>query len=165
VVQQNKKLFSTARKHGVKDFSSFNNAGYMWLYGMRHQQLVNYKWVGRKKLLDKSSLQELVVNLSRITQTKDALIAENIQWQERAEQIHFTVGEKIRKQLQGSQWLLPEDLSLLVSIKIIEKAITQVIVSVSSIIVIQWVIRLWSVTAKRKNKRNKNTYILWEITP
>jgi hypothetical protein len=39
----NKKLMSTAKEAWVSNYAEFNDAGYIWLYGMRAKQVQNIK--------------------------------------------------------------------------------------------------------------------------
>ena len=73
VADEDKKLFNVAKESGVENYGSFYDAGYLGLYGMRNQEIVKKKGLGKDKLLDRAGATELAANLFRITQTKDKL--------------------------------------------------------------------------------------------
>ena len=108
IKEQNKRLFSDAKKHWVHNFANFNDAWYVWLYGMRSKEIAKYKKLWNDNLLDRSDITELAANLFRITQTQDKLRNENIQGQIQAEKIHFMVWWKIRQTIKDIGWTLPE---------------------------------------------------------
>ncbi len=110
ITEENKKLVSEAKKHWVKNFWTFQDAWYIWMYWMRNRELLKYKWLWDEKLLDRSDMTELAANLFRITQTKEKLEKEDIQWQYQAENVHFMVWWKIRQTIKDIWWTLPENI-------------------------------------------------------
>ena len=53
---------------------------------------------------------ELVANLFRINQTKQKLIRDNIQGEEKAKDIHYEVGKKVRKAIADIGGIMPEEM-------------------------------------------------------
>lgn len=66
VKTQNKKLASTAKKAGVSNFGSFNDAGYQGLYGMPLAEIEKRKGIEKGELLDRSGVTELVDRLEKL---------------------------------------------------------------------------------------------------
>ncbi|MDD5731959.1 MAG: DNA damage-inducible protein D [Patescibacteria group bacterium] len=110
VSEENKKLFSTAKRAGVSNFGSFNDAGYQGLYGMRLSQVENKKGVKKGELLDRAGTTELAANLFRITQTEEKIVNENIKGDFSASKAHFMVGGKVRQTIKDIGGTLPENL-------------------------------------------------------
>ncbi len=96
VTDENKKLFSTAKRAGVTKFGSFNNAGYRGLYGMSLKEVEAKKDIKKGELLDRAGTTELAANLFRITQTDEKISKENIKGDDQASRTHFMVGGKVR---------------------------------------------------------------------
>lgn len=119
----NKSLFSTARKSGVSNFGSFNDAGYRGLYGMSLSEVEKVKGVKKGELLDRAGRAELAANLFRITQTEDRLITENVKNQDKANQIHNMVGGKVRQTIKDIGGKMPETLKTEKHIKLVKKEI------------------------------------------
>ena len=71
MVDQNKRLFSTAKLAGVEHFGLFNDAGYRDLYGAPLSQVEQRKGIKKGELLDRAGSTELAANLFRITQTEE----------------------------------------------------------------------------------------------
>lgn len=96
VTEENKKLFDSAKASGVENYGSFNDAGYLGLYGMRAKEICEKKKLGKDKLLDRAGATELAANLFRITQTNDKLQNEldrgETIGEKGAENTHFMVG-------------------------------------------------------------------------
>ena len=65
VSDENKKLFSTAKKAGVTKFGSFNDMGYRGLYGMPLANIENKKGIKKGELLNRAGTTELAANLFR----------------------------------------------------------------------------------------------------
>jgi len=82
VTEENKKLFSTAKRAGVTKFGSFNDAGYRGLYGMPLTDVEKRKGVKKGELLDRAGTTELAANLFRITQTDDKIKKDKIRGNE-----------------------------------------------------------------------------------
>lgn len=110
VRDQNKQLFSTAKKAGVTDFAKFNNAGYQGLYGMTVSKLKKVKGIGKDDVMDRAGSTELAANLFRITQTDEKLKSEKIVGAIKAEITHYQVGRKVRKTIKEIGGTMPEKL-------------------------------------------------------
>ncbi|MEI8232200.1 MAG: DNA damage-inducible protein D [bacterium] len=110
VTIENKKLFSTAKRAGVTNFGSFNDAGYRGLYNMPLSDIEKKKKIKKGELLDCAGTTELAANLFRITQTDEKLKQEGIRGQDRASATHFEVGKKVRKAIKDIGGIMPEKL-------------------------------------------------------
>lgn len=110
VSEENKKLFSTAKRAGVTKFGSFNDAGYRGLYGMPLDKIEAKKGIKKGELLDRAGTTELAANLFRITQTEEKIKKENIKGNDRASQTHFMVGGKVRQTIKDIGGTTPENL-------------------------------------------------------
>lgn len=114
VVDHNKRLFKTAKDHGVQNFGRFNDAGYKGLYGMTSGQVQHKKKLGKDKILDRAGATELAANLFRITQTDEQLqekkSTEGTIGEVGATQTHFVVGGKVRKAIKDIGGTMPEEL-------------------------------------------------------
>ncbi len=108
----NKKLMSTAKEAWVRNYASFTDAWYMWLYGwMRQIDIHKQKKLKKEeKILDHMNSEELAANLFRTTQTDAKIQRESIKWQEHANVTHFEVWRKIRKTIQEIWGTMPEKL-------------------------------------------------------
>ena len=107
----NKKLMSTAKEAGVNNYAGFNDAGYLWLYGLRSKQVQKVKWLkDADNLLDHIGSEELAANLFRATQTEAKIKREWVKGQEKADLTHFEVGKKVRKTIQDIWGTMPEKL-------------------------------------------------------
>jgi DNA-damage-inducible protein D len=127
VKEGTKKLNSSAKQHGVKNYAYFHNAGYKGLYGMFLGDIRKKKGIGSDNLLDRAGTTELAANLFRITQTEEklhkALDEGKIHGQRGAEFVHYDVGNKVRKTIQEIGGTLPEDLPSEEDIKKVERRI------------------------------------------
>src|SRR3989339_1570286 len=110
VTDENKKLFSTAKQAGVKRFGSFNDAGYLGLYGMRLKDVEIKKGIKKGELLDRAGTTELAANLFRITQTDEKIKKDNIHGETQATRAHFMVGGKVRQTIKDIGGTTPEKL-------------------------------------------------------
>ncbi len=110
VTDQNKKLFSTAKRAGVTKFGSFNDAGYKGLYGMPLAQIEQKKGIKKGELLDRAGTTELAANLFRITQTDEKIRKDSIKGDDVASRTHFMVGGKVRQTIKDIGGELPENL-------------------------------------------------------
>lgn len=110
VTIENKKLFSTAKRAGVTNFGSFNDAGYKGLYGMPLQEIEKKKGIKKGELLDRAGSTELAANLFRITQTDEKIRKDNIKGQFSTSQAHFMVGGKVRQTIKDIGGEMPENL-------------------------------------------------------
>ena len=65
---------------------------------------------------------ELVANLFRINQTKQKLLRDNVQGEEKAKNVHYEVGKKVRKAIADIGGMMPEDMPTPEkSLKVLEK--------------------------------------------
>jgi DNA-damage-inducible protein D len=110
VAEHNKKLMSTAKRAGVTKFGSFNNAGYLGLYGMHLSDVEKKKNIKKGELLDRAGSTELAANLFRITQTDDKINKEKITGDTAATKTHFMVGGKVRQTIKDIGGTMPENL-------------------------------------------------------
>ena len=124
VTVQNKKLFSTAKKSGVKKFGLFNDAGYRGLYNHTLSEIEHKKGIKKGELLDRAGSTELAANLFRITQTEDILAKDkNIRGDIPASDAHYQVGRKVRKTIEEIGGTPPELLPPEKNIKTLESEI------------------------------------------
>ncbi len=110
VKKQNKKLFSTAKKAGVKDFAAFNNFGYLGLYNQPLEKIKSSKNIGEDDILDRAGSTELAANLFRITQAEEKIKNEHLHGQGKANIAHFVVGKQVRKSIEEIGGTMPENL-------------------------------------------------------
>ena len=123
---ENKKLFSTAKKSGVENFGVFNDAGYLGLYEMPLRDVEKVKGIKRGELLDRAGSTELAANLFRITQTEGKLRKDKVQGGGKANEAHFQVGRRVRQTIKEIGGVLPERLKAEKHIKIVEKELRAV---------------------------------------
>jgi DNA-damage-inducible protein D len=121
VKEENKNLASTAKRAGVTKFGSFNDAGYLGLYGMKVKDIEQLKSINKGELLDRAGSEELGANLFRITQTEAKLRRENILGQSQASETHFMVGSKVRQTIKDIGGTMPEKLPMEKHIKEVKK--------------------------------------------
>lgn len=116
-------LSGVAKKHGVKNYPLFQNAGYRGLYNKNLTQLKKIKGLDdiKRSLLDFMGKEELAANLFRITQTESKIKNENIQGQTSLENAAEKVGAEIRKVIISTSGNKPEDLPLSEDIKEVKK--------------------------------------------
>jgi DNA-damage-inducible protein D len=122
----NKKLADAAKNAGVIEpweYAVFQNHGYMGLYnGLGAKEIQTKKGLKKSQnILDHMGSTELAANLFRATQTEDKLRRDNIKGKQKANQIHFEVGEKVRQTIKELGGTMPEDLPIEDSIKVIER--------------------------------------------
>lgn len=111
VKAQNKELFSTAKRKGVRRFGRFNDAGYQGLYGgLTTKEIQIRKGIGNDQLLDRAGSSELATNLFRIAQTNEQLRADPAKGEDRATSTHYLIGKKIRKTIRDIGGAMPESL-------------------------------------------------------
>lgn len=110
VTNENKKLFSTARKVGVSHFGWFNDAGYRGLYGKSITGIEKAKGLKKGELLDRAGSTELAANLFRITQTDEKLKKGRVASESQATFVHLTVGREIRETIKKIGGELPENI-------------------------------------------------------
>lgn len=126
MAKHNIHLAAAAKDAGViepLDYAIFQNHGYMGLYGGLDAKGIHKK-KGLKKsqqILDHMGSTELAANLFRATQTEEKLKRENIKGKQKANQIHYDVGKKVRKTIYELGGTMPEDLPTEESIKKLER--------------------------------------------
>lgn len=126
VTKHNKKLFSTARGAGVRDYATFYDSGYQGLYGMKKKEIIEKKHLKTDdNMLDHMSSEELAANLFRATQAEAKIKREAIKGQERASKAHFEVGQKIRKTIEELWGTMPEDIPAVEDIKYARKRLEE----------------------------------------
>lgn len=108
LIDGNKTLSSTAKRHGVQNYAFFQDAGYRGLYNMNLATLVRYKGVDKTKFLDRMSKAELAANLFRVTQTEEKIKNEQLRGQAPLERAALEVGRRVRSIMETP----PEDLPL-----------------------------------------------------
>lgn len=120
--EHNKQLATAAKNAGViepLDYAIFQNHRYKGLYGGLDAKGI-HKRKGLKKsenILDHMGSTELAANLFRATQTEDKLKRDNIEEKQKANQTHFEVGKKVRKEIEDIGGTIPEHLPVADSIK------------------------------------------------
>lgn len=113
--EHNKSLAEAAKNAGVatpKDYAIFQNRGYQGLYGGLGAKEIHAK-KGLKKnqqILDHMGSTELAANLFRATQTDEKLRREQVEGKEKAGEVHFQVGKKVRQTIAELGGTMPEDL-------------------------------------------------------
>ena len=115
IKRHNKSLAEAAQMAGVEtslDYATFQNYGYMGLYGgLKAQDIKRRKGLKKSQdILDHMGSTELAANLFRATQTDEKLRRENIQGKDAANQTHFEVGAKVRQTIAELGGTMPEDL-------------------------------------------------------
>ena len=113
--EHNKLLVAAAKDAGVEtslEYATFQNYGYMGLYGgLKAQDIRVKKGLSKKQeILDYMGYEELAANLFRATQTEAKLRRENIQGKAKANQTHYNVGKEVRDTIQRLGGTMPEDL-------------------------------------------------------
>ncbi|MDD3862188.1 MAG: DNA damage-inducible protein D [Candidatus Gracilibacteria bacterium] len=112
IKESNKNLFKTAKKAGVRDYATFQDFGYMGLYGgLRQKEIhVKKKLKPAQKILDHMGSVELAANLFRATQVDAKIKKENIIGENKANKTHYDVGKKVRKTIKEIGGTMPEKL-------------------------------------------------------
>jgi len=115
IEQWNQMLAEAAHHAGVisnEEYATFQNAGYMGLYGgMKVVDIHIKKGLKEKdRILDFMSSTELIANLFRISQTEEKLIKDNAKTADAANEIHFIVGKEVRGTIERVGGTMPEDL-------------------------------------------------------
>ena len=115
IKQWNQMLAESAHNAGVisnEEYATFQNAGYMGLYGGLKVEDIHKK-KGLKKqdrILDFMSSTELIANLFRISQTDDKLKKDKAATADAANEIHFIVGKEVRRTIARVGGTMPENL-------------------------------------------------------
>ncbi len=108
----NYSLNHTAKNASVKNFDKFHDSGYKGLYnGEIANDIAKRKGLKyRGDILDNMGIEELAINLFRISQTEQKLKRDNVKTEEDANQIHYEVGRNIRNIIIELGGTLPEEL-------------------------------------------------------
>ncbi|MBB6713403.1 DNA damage-inducible protein D [Clostridium gasigenes] len=125
LAHHNKSLAEAAQISGIddpRDYATFQNKGYQGLYGgLGAKDIKERKGLKKShKILDFMGSTELAANLFRATQTDEKLRRENIKGKQKANEVHYEVGSKVRKTIKELGGTMPEDL------KTPEKSIKQI---------------------------------------
>lgn len=115
IKRHNKSLVEAAQMAGVEtslDYATFQNYGYMGLYGgLKAQDIKRRKDLKKSQdILDHMGSTELAANLFRATQTDEKLRRENVQGKDAANRTHYEVGAKVRQTIAELGGTMPEDL-------------------------------------------------------
>lgn len=115
MAEHNKSLVDAAKEAGVKtpvDYATFQNSGYMGLYGgLKAQDIHARKGLKRnERILDYMGYEELAANLFRATQTEAKLRREEVQGKKEANETHYKVGKKVRDTIAELGGTMPENL-------------------------------------------------------
>lgn len=115
VKQWNQMLAEAAHNAGVitnEEYATFQNAGYMGLYGGLSVSGIHEKKSLKKgdKILDFMSSTELIANLFRISQTEEKLKKDKISTADAANEAHYVVGNEVRSTIERVGGTLPEDM-------------------------------------------------------
>lgn len=114
IKQWNQMLAESAHNAGViteEEFATFQNAGYMGLYGGETVRDIHERKGLRagEKILDYMNSQELIANLFRISLADEKLKKENVSDAESATILHNQVGQEVRETIKRVGGTLPED--------------------------------------------------------
>jgi DNA-damage-inducible protein D len=117
IKQWNQMLAESAHNAGVisnEEYATFQNAGYMGLYGgLKVEDIHKKKGIKKQdRILDFMSSTELIANLFRISQTDDKLKKDKAATADAANEIHFIVGREVRGTIERVGGTMPEDLSV-----------------------------------------------------
>lgn len=115
IKRHNKSLAEAAQMAGVEtslDYATFQNYGYMGLYGgLKAQDIKSRKGLKKSQdILDHMGSTELAANLFRATQTDEKLRRENVHGKDAANRTHYEVGAKVRQTIADLGGTMPEDL-------------------------------------------------------
>ena len=115
MAEHNKSLAEAAQMAGVEtslDYATFQNYGYMGLYGgLRAADIKARKGLKKSQnILDHMGSTELAANLFRATQTDEKLRRDNVQGKAAANQVHYQVGAKVRQTIKELGGTMPENL-------------------------------------------------------
>lgn len=115
IKQWNQMLAETAHNAGVitnEEFSLFQNAGYMGLYGGLDVDDIHRRknLEISQKILDYMGSTELIANLFRISQTEEKLRRDEVDNAKTATSIHYSVGKEVRSAIEKIGGTMPEDL-------------------------------------------------------
>ena len=115
IKQWNQMLAGAAHNAGViteQEYASFQNSGYMGLYGgMKVEDIHRKKGLkANDKILDHMGSTELIANLFRISQTEEKLKKDKTATSDAANEVHFLVGKEVRSTIKRVGGTLPEHL-------------------------------------------------------
>lgn len=115
IKQWNQMLAEAAHNAGVisdEEFASFQNSGYMGLYGgLKVKDIHKKKGLKRnQKIFDHMGSTELIANLFRISQTEEKLKKDKTMTADAANEVHFIVGKEVRNTIKRVDGTMPEDL-------------------------------------------------------
>ena len=115
IKQWNQMLAEAAHNAGVlsdEQFASFQNSGYMGLYGGLQVKDIHKKKGLKKKdrILDHMGSTELIANLFRISQAEEKLKKDKTATADAANEVHFLVGKEVRGTIERVNGTMPEDL-------------------------------------------------------
>lgn len=113
IKQWNQMLAETAHNAGVitnQEFATFQNAGYMGLYGGETVADIHERkgLAEKERILDFMSSNELIANLFRISQADEKIKNEKIQGADDATEAHYEVGKIVRDAIKQTGGTLPE---------------------------------------------------------
>ena len=111
----NQLLAEAARDAGViteQEFATFQNAGYMGLYGGLDVADIHARkgLKVQEKILDFMGSTELIANLFRISQTEEKLKRDEVDTAQAATDTHYAVGREVRAAIERVGGTMPEDL-------------------------------------------------------
>jgi DNA-damage-inducible protein D len=124
VKNHNKELASVANRAGVVSsrFGIFQDHGYQGLYELSSKAIKAKKGIpANENLLDYAGFEELAANDFRITQTARQLIEKKVNTERTANDIHFSVGRKVRQTIIDLGNPTPEKLPIEPHIKTLTK--------------------------------------------
>ncbi|MEG2450476.1 MAG: DNA damage-inducible protein D, partial [Clostridia bacterium] len=115
IKQWNQMLAETAHNAGViddDDFATFQNAGYMGLYGGETVTDIHKRknLKSEEKILDFMCSSELIANLFRISQADEKIKKEKIEGANEVIEAHFEVGKIVRGAIEQTGGTMPEDM-------------------------------------------------------
>ncbi len=115
ITVHNKLLADAAKEAGItepRDYAIFQNKGYQGLYGGLGVKEIHARKNLKKsqKILDHMGSTELAANLFRATQTEEKLKREQIKGKDKAGNVHYEVGAKVRQTIKDLGGVMPEDL-------------------------------------------------------
>lgn len=122
-----KALSGAAQAAGVGNrmFGVFHDAGYKGLYGgLGKERIKDMKGIPAKdNLMDRMNATELAANQFRMTQTRDALAREDIRGEQKAIDLHQSVGREVREAIRRIGGTLPENIPADEHIKQVQKRV------------------------------------------
>lgn len=111
---------------GVKNYSSFNDAGYQGLYAVHRRDMVERRMLpADSNLLEFMDRTELAANLMRITLTEEEIIKRDLSGQGPLEKAHFTTGQDLRTLIRRNTGLYPEQLPVIAELSEVKTRLKQ----------------------------------------